>query len=282
MIWILRWYLWLWLMMAVSKQALWSTSGTPSMKDSTACSSTTATTICTGRTQLDLVFHIAPGQDQSDFQWSLTSTLRRRTVTATSLPGNPQVTVFSRHVFWQGDFVVLYIYPFHVFWQGDCCWFLFTPVMFSCREMPLPALYQMLSILFFLSGCFWVFILKKNGTEQVCVQFIGWLPQTLLPLHPQVFRIHWIMAALVFLKSLSLFFHGVGIKTSNIQYINSTSSSLIQTPPYNWYDIDNCSSMNGTFGRWTTLKLLQMVYTRSPGPSCTTSHIFSRSWLFFA
>ncbi len=25
----------------------------------------------------------------------------------------------------------------------------------------------------------------------------------------QVFRIHWIMAALVFLKSLSLFFHGV-------------------------------------------------------------------------
>jgi len=60
----------------------------------------------------------------------------------------------------------------------------------SAGEMPLPALYQMLSILFFLSGCFWVFILKKNGTEQV-------------------FRIHWIMAALVFLKSLSLFFHGI-------------------------------------------------------------------------
>jgi len=60
----------------------------------------------------------------------------------------------------------------------------------SAGEMPLPALYQMLSILFFLSGCFWVFILKKNGSEQV-------------------FRIHWIMAALVFLKSLSLFFHGI-------------------------------------------------------------------------
>lgn len=60
----------------------------------------------------------------------------------------------------------------------------------SAGEMPLPALYQMLSILFFLSGCFWVFILKKNGTEQV-------------------FRIHWVMASLVFLKSLSLFFHGV-------------------------------------------------------------------------
>jgi hypothetical protein len=60
----------------------------------------------------------------------------------------------------------------------------------SAGEMPLPALYQMLSILFLLTGCFWVFILKKNGSEQV-------------------FRIHWIMAALVFLKSLSLFFHGV-------------------------------------------------------------------------
>lgn len=56
--------------------------------------------------------------------------------------------------------------------------------------MPLPALYMLMSVLFFLSGCFWVFILRKNGTEQV-------------------YRIHWIMAALVYLKSLSLFFHGV-------------------------------------------------------------------------
>ena len=60
----------------------------------------------------------------------------------------------------------------------------------SAGEMPLPALYQMLAVLFFLSGCFWVFILKKTGSQQV-------------------FRIHWIMASLVFLKSLSLFFHGV-------------------------------------------------------------------------
>lgn len=37
----------------------------------------------------------------------------------------------------------------------------------SAGEMPLPALYQMLSTLFFLAGCFWVFILKKNGTKQV-------------------------------------------------------------------------------------------------------------------
>ena len=74
--------------------------------------------------------------------------------------------------------------------------------------MPLPALYQMLSILFFLSGCFWVFILKKNGTEQVVqVKDLSGLLHLF-----QVFRIHWIMAALVFLKSLSLFFHGVSHK----------------------------------------------------------------------
>jgi G protein-coupled receptor 107 len=32
----------------------------------------------------------------------------------------------------------------------------------SAGEMPLPALYFMMSLLFFLSGCFWVFILKKS------------------------------------------------------------------------------------------------------------------------
>ena len=37
----------------------------------------------------------------------------------------------------------------------------------SAGEMPLPALYILMSVLFFLSGCFWVFILRKNGTEQV-------------------------------------------------------------------------------------------------------------------
>merc|ERR1719228_1301714 len=60
----------------------------------------------------------------------------------------------------------------------------------SAGQMPLPRLYEALAILFFLSGCFWIIILKKNGAEQV-------------------YRIHWIMASLVFLKALSLFFHGV-------------------------------------------------------------------------
>ena len=59
----------------------------------------------------------------------------------------------------------------------------------SAGEMPLPALYFMMALLFFLSGCFWVFILKKSE-------------------HP-VFKIHYLMAVLVYLKSLSLLFHGI-------------------------------------------------------------------------
>lgn len=59
----------------------------------------------------------------------------------------------------------------------------------SAGEMPLPALYFMMSLLFFLSGLFWVFILKKSK-------------------HP-VFKIHYIMAVLVYLKSLSLMFHAI-------------------------------------------------------------------------
>lgn len=59
----------------------------------------------------------------------------------------------------------------------------------SAGEMPLPALYSMMAVLFFLSGCFWVFILRNSR-------------------HP-VFKIHYLMALLVFLKSLSLLFHGI-------------------------------------------------------------------------
>lgn len=59
----------------------------------------------------------------------------------------------------------------------------------SAGEMPLPALYFMMSILFFLSGCFWIFILVKSKHT--------------------VFKIHYLMAALVYLKSLSLLFHAV-------------------------------------------------------------------------
>ncbi|XP_034254196.1 protein GPR107 [Thrips palmi] len=59
----------------------------------------------------------------------------------------------------------------------------------SAGEMPLPALYFMMALLFFLSGCFWVFILRHSK-------------------HP-VYKIHYLMAVLVYLKSLSLLFHAI-------------------------------------------------------------------------
>ncbi|XP_017775171.1 PREDICTED: protein GPR107 [Nicrophorus vespilloides] len=59
----------------------------------------------------------------------------------------------------------------------------------SAGEMPLPALYCTMAVLFFLSGCFWVFLLKQSR-------------------HP-IFKLHYLMAMLVFLKALSLGFHGV-------------------------------------------------------------------------
>uniref|UniRef100_W8BCB0 Protein GPR107 n=1 Tax=Ceratitis capitata TaxID=7213 RepID=W8BCB0_CERCA len=59
----------------------------------------------------------------------------------------------------------------------------------SAGEMPLPALYSMMSVLFCLSGLFWVFILRKSKHV--------------------VHKLHYIMAVLVFLKSLSLMFHSI-------------------------------------------------------------------------
>lgn len=66
----------------------------------------------------------------------------------------------------------------------------------SAGEMPLPALYFMMALLFFLSGNFWVFILRKSK-------------------HP-VFKIHYLMAVLIYLKSLSLMFHSI-----NYHYIET-------------------------------------------------------------
>ncbi|XP_060520613.1 protein GPR107 [Cylas formicarius] len=59
----------------------------------------------------------------------------------------------------------------------------------SAGEMPLPALYCMMAMLFFLSGMFWVFLLRQSR-------------------HP-VFKIHYMMSVLVFLKAVSLAFHGL-------------------------------------------------------------------------
>lgn len=59
----------------------------------------------------------------------------------------------------------------------------------SAGDLPLPALYTMMSLLFVLSAGFWCFLLRNSR-------------------HP-VYKIHIIMCVLVFLKSLSLALHGV-------------------------------------------------------------------------
>ncbi|XP_077300928.1 protein GPR107 [Arctopsyche grandis] len=59
----------------------------------------------------------------------------------------------------------------------------------SAGDMPLPALYTMMSMLFALSAFFWTFIICTSR-------------------HP-VYRIHILMCILVFLKALSLALHGV-------------------------------------------------------------------------
>ncbi|NXA25789.1 GP107 protein, partial [Ibidorhyncha struthersii] len=59
----------------------------------------------------------------------------------------------------------------------------------SAGEIPLPKLYISMAIFFFLSGTIWIHILRKRRND--------------------VFKIHWLMAALPFTKSLSLVFHAI-------------------------------------------------------------------------
>ncbi|XP_027725137.1 protein GPR107 isoform X2 [Vombatus ursinus] len=59
----------------------------------------------------------------------------------------------------------------------------------SAGEIPLPKLYVSMAFFFFLSGTIWIHILRKRRND--------------------VFKIHWLMAALPFTKSLSLVFHAI-------------------------------------------------------------------------
>ncbi|NWH74408.1 GP107 protein, partial [Piaya cayana] len=59
----------------------------------------------------------------------------------------------------------------------------------SAGEIPLPKLYISMAIFFFISGTVWIHILRKRRND--------------------VFKIHWLMAALPFTKSLSLVFHAI-------------------------------------------------------------------------
>uniref|UniRef100_H3A2D3 G protein-coupled receptor 107 n=1 Tax=Latimeria chalumnae TaxID=7897 RepID=H3A2D3_LATCH len=59
----------------------------------------------------------------------------------------------------------------------------------SAGEIPLPKLYISMAFFFLLSGGVWVHLLRKRRND--------------------VFKIHWLMAALPFTKSLSLVFHAI-------------------------------------------------------------------------
>uniref|UniRef100_A0A8C1J808 Protein GPR107-like n=1 Tax=Cyprinus carpio TaxID=7962 RepID=A0A8C1J808_CYPCA len=59
----------------------------------------------------------------------------------------------------------------------------------SAGEIPLPKLYICMSMFFFLIGTLWVHVLRTHSSD--------------------VYKIHWLMAALPFTKSLSLIFHSI-------------------------------------------------------------------------
>lgn len=59
----------------------------------------------------------------------------------------------------------------------------------SAGEIPLPQLYFALSVIFFILATIWLLSIKSRPNE--------------------TFKIHYLMATLVFVKALSLLFHGV-------------------------------------------------------------------------
>ncbi|XP_042334588.1 protein GPR107 [Sceloporus undulatus] len=59
----------------------------------------------------------------------------------------------------------------------------------SAGEIPLPKLYISMALFFFIAGAVWIHTLRKRRAD--------------------VFKIHWLMAALPFTKSLSLVFHAI-------------------------------------------------------------------------
>ncbi|XP_077161016.1 protein GPR107 [Paroedura picta] len=67
----------------------------------------------------------------------------------------------------------------------------------SAGEIPLPKLYISMALFFFISGVVWVHILRKRRAD--------------------VFKIHWLMAALPFTKSLSLVFHAIDYHYISVQ-----------------------------------------------------------------
>uniref|UniRef100_A0A8C4NJE0 G protein-coupled receptor 107 n=1 Tax=Eptatretus burgeri TaxID=7764 RepID=A0A8C4NJE0_EPTBU len=71
----------------------------------------------------------------------------------------------------------------------------------SAGEIPLPRLFFTMGLLFLAAAIMWVYMLRKNRAN--------------------VFKIHWLMAALVFTKALSLFFHAI-----NYHYIATQGCTI--------------------------------------------------------
>lgn len=59
----------------------------------------------------------------------------------------------------------------------------------SAGEIPLPVMYGFMSVGFFITACFWAYYLRRH-----------WM---------WCYKVHWLMAVLVFIKSISVAFHAV-------------------------------------------------------------------------
>ncbi|CAB0045102.1 unnamed protein product [Trichogramma brassicae] len=90
----------------------------------------------------------------------------------------------------QGGYPYVIKYDYDQKDETAVIYFTFDLKHLHAGEMPLPELYFMMALLFFLSGCFWVFFILRKSKNPV-------------------FKIHYLMAVLVYLKSLSLLFHGI-------------------------------------------------------------------------
>ena len=77
----------------------------------------------------------------------------------------------------------------------------YNTVYLSAGEIPLPEIYFALSVIFFILGFVWVHVVRSKKEE--------------------AFKIHYLMALLVFVKAFALLFHGI-----NFHYISTVGSQI--------------------------------------------------------
>ncbi len=85
----------------------------------------------------------------------------------------------------------------------------------SAGEMPVPTLYLTWSIIYFLAALSWMYIIRSSKYIFIC--FYHHQKNLILfqnNYRGDVFKIHYLMLALVFIKSISLTFHAI-----NMHYI---------------------------------------------------------------